>query len=242
MRRLRLNLVLSILFLCLAPLWAEPSKRILLVGPPGAGKGTQARSLSQKFGLAHIATGDLLREQVKLNTELGQQAKSYMNSGKLVPDELIIAMVKEKLAGLEGFVLDGFPRSAHQAELLDQMLADQGRALETVILLDVSDQELVQRLSLRRFCPKCQRTYHLKSNSPKTENVCDLDSTVLIQREDDKEQVILKRLGVYHEQTEPVLEHYKNRPGVIRIDGRQDIEKVEQDIERAVGAKVEVEH
>ncbi len=184
MRRLLLLLCLSLITWMA---WAEDAPRILLIGPPGAGKGTQARYLSEKYHLSHISTGDILRENRKQGTELGKQAASYMDSGKLVPDELIVTMVAEKLTGDGGFVLDGFPRSETQAQLLDGMLTKVGHPINSVILLDVADGDLVERLSLRRSCPTCQRTYHLKSNTPKKAGLCDVDGTALIQRPDDKE-------------------------------------------------------
>lgn len=207
--------------------WAfgEPA-RIILIGPPGAGKGTQARTLVEKFGLAHIATGDLLREQVKQGTELGKQAATFMNAGKLVPDDLIVAMVREKLSGDRGFVLDGFPRSEVQARLLDEMLQALSRPINLVVLLDVPDEELVERLSLRRFCPKCNRTYHVRNNPPRQEGICDSDGGPLEQRKDDREETVVNRLKVYHEQTEPVLRHYQESPGVVEVDGMQAIEDV----------------
>lgn len=232
--------ILVVLLVCLTTLlcWTQEAPRLILIGPPGAGKGTQARNLSEKFKLAHISTGDILREHRKQGTELGKQAAAYMDSGKLVPDELIVTMVAEKLAGDGGFVLDGFPRSEMQAQLLDKMLAKVEHPINRVILLLVPDDELVERLSLRRSCPTCQRTYHLKSNPPKKEGFCDSDGSELIQRKDDKEDVIRNRLKVYHEQTEPVLRHYKDQPGVIEIDGRQSIEQVEKQVEEAVAPKV----
>ena len=221
---------LILLCLCLITwvVWAEDAPRVILIGPPGAGKGTQARYLSEKYHLAHISTGDILRENRKQGTELGKQAASYMDTGKLVPDELIVTMVAERLTGDGGFVLDGFPRSEAQAQLLDGMLSKSGHPINSVILLDVSDNDLVERLSLRRSCPTCQRTYHLKSNPPKKEGLCDVDGTALIQRPDDKEEVIRNRLKVYHEQTEPVLRHYQDKPGVVKIDGRLDILDVQK--------------
>ncbi|MBN9413809.1 MAG: adenylate kinase [Candidatus Eremiobacteraeota bacterium] len=211
--------------------WADDAPRVILIGPPGAGKGTQARYLSEKYHLAHISTGDILRENRKQGTELGKQAASYMDTGKLVPDELIVTMVAEKLTGDGGFVLDGFPRSEAQAQLLDGMLSKSGHPINSVILLDVSDNDLVERLSLRRSCPTCQRTYHLKSNPPKKEGLCDVDGTALIQRPDDKEEVIRNRLKVYHDQTEPVLRHYQDKPGVVKIDGRLDIQDVQKQVD-----------
>ncbi len=224
---------LILLCLCLITwvVWADDAPRVILIGPPGAGKGTQARYLSEKYHLAHISTGDILRENRKQGTELGKQAASYMDTGKLVPDELIVTMVAEKLTGDGGFVLDGFPRSEAQAQLLDGMLSKSGHPINSVILLDVSDNDLVERLSLRRSCPTCQRTYHLKSNPPKKEGLCDVDGTALIQRPDDKEEVIRNRLKVYHDQTEPVLRHYQDKPGVVKIDGRLDIQDVQKQVD-----------
>jgi adenylate kinase len=214
--------------------WADDAPRVILVGPPGAGKGTQARYLSEKYHLAHISTGDILRENRKQGTELGKQAASYMDSGKLVPDELIVTMVAERLTGDGGFVLDGFPRSEAQAQLLDGMLAKSGHPINSVILLEVSDNDLVERLSFRRSCPTCQRTYHLKSNPPKKEGMCDVDGTPLVQRPDDKEEVIRNRLKVYHDQTEPVLRHYQEKPGVVKIDGRLDIQEVQNQVDASL--------
>lgn len=228
------------LCLCLVGLvaWAGEPPRVILIGPPGAGKGTQARYLSEKYHLSHISTGDILRENRKQGTELGQKAAAYMDSGKLVPDDLIVSMVAEKLEGDGGFVLDGFPRSEAQAVLLDTMLAKAGHPINSVILLEVKDNDLVERLSLRRSCPTCQRTYHLKSNPPKKEGLCDVDGTALIQRPDDKEDVIRNRLRVYHEQTEPVLRHYATAPGVVKIDGQLGIEEVQRRVDEALGAPV----
>lgn len=227
-----------LIFLCLCLItwiaWSVEAPRVILIGPPGAGKGTQARYLSEKYQLAHISTGDILRENRKHGTELGKQAASYMDSGKLVPDELIVTMVAERLAGDGGFVLDGFPRSEVQAQLLDGMLSKSGHPINNVILLDVSDAELVERLSLRRSCPICQRTYHLKSNPPKREGICDVDGTALVQRPDDKEEVIRNRLKVYHEQTEPVLRHYQETPGILKIDGRLGIEEVQKQVDASL--------
>ncbi|MFN8609299.1 MAG: adenylate kinase [Vulcanimicrobiota bacterium] len=234
----RLYLWLCLLLVGLTA-WAQEAPRVILIGPPGAGKGTQARYLSEKYHLAHISTGDILRENRKQGTELGQKAAAYMDSGKLVPDELIVSMVAERLGGDGGFVLDGFPRSEAQAQLLDGMLSKSGHPINHVILLEVSDNDLVDRLSLRRSCPTCQRTYHLKSNPPKKEGLCDLDGAALIQRPDDKEEVIRNRLKVYHEQTEPVLRHYAGTPGVVKIDGRLGIEEVQKQVDETLGTAVE---
>ena len=218
------------LLLVLLTLWAdaEPAYRVILFGPPGAGKGTQARVLAEKFAIKHISTGDLLRAQVKANTSLGQQASQYMNSGQLVPDSLILAMVEEEIKQSPGFVLDGFPRSLEQARALREMLERLKLPLDRVILLEVPDQVLVERLGMRRFCPQCQRTYHLVSNKPKQEGVCDVDQAVLKQRTDDQEEVIRKRLKVYHEQTEPMLEYFESSPGVVKLSGEGSIEDVQR--------------
>lgn len=207
---------------------AEPAYRVILFGPPGAGKGTQARVLAEKFAIKHISTGDLLRAQVKANTALGQQASQFMNSGQLVPDSLILAMVEEEIKQASGFVLDGFPRSLEQAQALREMLERLKMPLDRVILLDVPDQVLVERLGMRRFCPQCQRTYHLVSNKPKQEGVCDVDHAVLKQRTDDQEEVIRKRLKVYHEQTEPMLQYFESNPGVVKLSGEGTIEEVQR--------------
>lgn len=228
--------LLLLLCLCLTSVlaWAEGAPRIILIGPPGAGKGTQARYLAEKYRLAHISTGDILRENRKQGTELGKQAAAYMDSGKLVPDDLIVSMVAEKLLGDGGFVLDGFPRSEVQAQLLDRMLSKTGHPINRVILLEVADDALVERLSLRRSCPTCQRTYHLKANQPKKEGVCDIDDAPLVQRPDDKEDVIRNRLKVYHEQTEPVLRHYSTAPGVVQVDGLLPIDQVQRQVDDAL--------
>ena len=221
--------LISVLFILMS-LWAgaEPSHRLILFGPPGAGKGTQARVLAGKFHIKHISTGDLLRAQVKANTPMGQQASQYMNSGQLVPDSLILAMVEQEIKAAPGFVLDGFPRSLEQARALREMLERLQLPLDRVILLDVPDQVLVERLGMRRFCPQCQRTYHLVSNKPRQEGVCDVDQAVLKQRSDDQEEVIRKRLKVYHDQTEPMLQYFETSPGVVKLSGEGSIEEVQR--------------
>lgn len=217
---------------------ADEAVRLLLVGPPGAGKGTQASQLAQKLGIAHLSTGDMLRRQVKAGTELGKKAESYMKSGGLVPDELILDIVKVELAKSPGFILDGFPRTVDQAKKLDEMLRALNRPLNLVVLLTVDDEALVERLALRRTCPKCNKVYHLKSNPPKAEGQCDADGTALIQRPDDKPEVIRKRLQVYHEQTAPVIEFYKPRGIVDELDGSGSIEAVQQAVLKAIQGKV----
>lgn len=210
---------------------AEPDPaRLLLVGPPGAGKGTQARALAEKLHITHISTGDLLRSQVKQGSELGKQAQSYMKAGKLVPDALILSMVKAALVTSPGFILDGFPRNLEQARQLDPILTQLGRPLDLVVLITVDDKALIERLSLRRTCPKCQASYNLKTNRPKQDGVCDHDGATLQQRNDDREEVIRERLQTYHAQTEPILQFYKARGKLVEVDGDAPIEQVTEAI------------
>lgn len=184
--------------------------RIVLFGPPGAGKGTQAGLLSEKYGAAHISTGDILREAVANKTEVGLQAKGYMDKGELVPDEVVIAIAKERLAsiGERGFLLDGFPRTIAQAQALDAALEEIGRPLDAVVNLQVDDEEIVRRLSGRRVCPNCGEPYNVESKKPKVEDKCDKCGADLVHRADDQPEAIRNRLNVYHTQTSPVLDYY----------------------------------
>jgi adenylate kinase len=194
---------------------------LILLGPPGAGKGTQAERITEDFDLPYIATGDILREAVKGGTELGRKAKEYMDRGELVPDEIIIGVILEKVQAPEaadGFLLDGFPRTIAQAEALDEAFAKLDRSLTAAILLDVPDEEVVRRLSGRRVSP-AGRPYHVEFNPPKVPGKCDVDGSELIQREDDKPEVIRKRLEVYHRQTAPLVEYYEERGLLRRFDG-----------------------
>lgn len=212
--------------------------RVVLFGPPGSGKGTQASLLKEKYGLAHIATGDILREAVANKTEVGLKAKSYMDRGELVPDDVVIAIVKDKLQsiGEVGFILDGFPRTIAQAEALDRALVELGKPLDAVVNLQVDEEELVRRLSGRRVCPSCGEPYHLESKPPKVDEVCDKCGTALLQREDDKPEAIRNRLRVYREQTEPVLGYYASRGILKNIDAVGEIEQIASRIVDAVGA------
>ena len=187
--------------------------RIVLFGPPGAGKGTQAALLAQEYGAAHISTGDTLREAVAKKTQVGLQAKSYMDAGELVPDDVVIAIAKDKLAavGEEGFILDGFPRTTAQAEALDAALDELGKPLDAVVNLQVDQEELMRRLLGRRVCPSCGEPYHVESKAPKSEGKCDLCSADLVYRDDDRPEAIRNRLKVYHDQTAPVLRYYRGR-------------------------------
>lgn len=201
------------------------AKTLIFLGAPGAGKGTQAQRLSEEKGFIQVSTGDILRANVKEGTDLGKEAKKYMEEGKLVPDDLIIAMIKEKLKELEGkdIILDGFPRTVKQAEALENLLKEVGRSLDAVILFDVSDEEVIERITGRRIDPKTGKVYHIKFNPP-PKNV------EVIQREDDKEEVIKKRLEVYHSQTAPLIEYYDKKGKLIRIDASQNPEEVYKEL------------
>jgi adenylate kinase len=216
---------------------------LILFGPPGAGKGTQAERLQGDFQLPFISTGDMLRNNVKEETSLGTEAKSYMDAGDLVPDELIVAMAADRLQeedAADGFILDGFPRTLAQAEALDNQLAKLSRRVTAALLIDVPDEELIRRLSGRRVCVKSGHNYHVDFDPPKNEGVCDQDGSRLIQRDDDKPEVIENRLRVYHEQTEPLVEHYDEQGLMRRIDGTRPATEVHDHI-RAVIATLRLE-
>jgi adenylate kinase len=194
---------------------------LILLGPPGAGKGTQAERLQEDFPLAYVATGDMLRQAVKDETDLGKEAKAYMDRGDLVPDEVIIGVILDRLAEpdtADGFLLDGFPRTDKQAEALDEALRKVDRKLNAALLIEVPEDELVRRLSGRRVCPK-GHTYHLEHNPPKDDEVCDVDGEPLEQREDDREETVRKRMDVYRKQTSPLIEYYDERDVLHRFDG-----------------------
>jgi adenylate kinase len=194
---------------------------LILLGPPGAGKGTQAERLQDDFPLAYVATGDILRAAVKEGTELGQEAKTYMDRGELVPDDVIIGVILDRLAEsdtADGFLLDGFPRTAKQAEALDEALGQVDRRLSAALLIDVPEDDIVRRLSGRRICPN-GHVYHVEHNPPKQEGRCDVDGEELRQREDDREETVRKRLEVYREQTSPLVDYYDERDILHRFDG-----------------------
>jgi adenylate kinase len=210
---------------------------LIFLGPPGAGKGTQANRLAKDFRLAYIATGDMLRSAVKEGTELGRQAKEYMDAGDLVPDDLIIAMIRERLEEDDtgdGFILDGFPRNVPQAEALDQEFDKLGRRLSAVLLLDVPDDALVERISGRRVCVKNGHTYHVDTDPPKHDDVCDQDGSRLIQRDDDKPETVRKRLDTYHKHTEPLVEHYEGEGMLRRFDGTRSPTEVHDRIRASI--------
>ncbi len=201
--------------------------QVILLGPPGVGKGTQAERLAQRFGALRISTGDLLREAVRLNTPLGREAKRIMEQGLLVPDAVMIGLVREQLSGPhDGYVLDGFPRTIGQADALEQLLRELKEPLDAVVSLEVDTEELVRRLSGRRTCPSCKRVYHVESAPSKAGAQCEACKTILTQRDDDKPETVRKRLSVYDEQTRPLLDYYRTRHLLIGVDGEGAIESV----------------
>ena len=203
--------------------------RLVLLGPPGAGKGTQAELLAERFRIPRISTGDMLREAARDGTELGRKAKEYTDRGLLVPDEMILTLVQRRLRQADcqrGFLLDGFPRTISQADSLAALLAREGQWLDAVIDLEVDTEELIRRLSGRRTCPVCERSYHLVTRPPRIAGMCDYTHGELIQRDDDREGVIRARLAEYHRRTAPVVDHYR-RQGMLRaVSGQQSTEQV----------------
>ena len=213
--------------------------RIILIGAPGSGKGTQAESIRQTYPLAHISTGDILRANVKADTELGRNAKGYMESGKLVPDEVIVAMVESRLLQPdcnEGFLLDGFPRTRPQAEALDSILEKLSISLDAVVQLDVDDEIVVQRLTTRRVCKYCGEIYNTVFKPAKVEGVCDKCGGEVIQRNDDKESVIRNRLTVFHEQTAPLIDYYRSKDLLVSVDAAGGKDVVLKLLEKMKGA------
>jgi adenylate kinase len=210
---------------------------LVLLGPPGSGKGTQGERLQADLRLPYYATGDILRSAVREETELGQIAKKYMDRGDLVPDQVIVAVIAERIdseQAADGFILDGFPRTIPQAEALDRELVRLGRSVSGVLLIDVSDPEVTRRLGGRRTCVQNGHVFHLEFNPPKREGVCDLDQSALIVRDDDKPEVIARRLQTYHLKTEPLVEYYDHQSLLRRIDGAAGPEAVEEELRRTL--------
>ncbi|MGO1580356.1 MAG: adenylate kinase [Peptoniphilaceae bacterium] len=207
--------------------------KLVILGPPGAGKGTQAEYIINKYNIPHISTGDIFRENIKNNTELGKKAKSYMDKGLLVPDEVVIEIVQDRILKddcKDGFLLDGFPRTVAQAVSLDSELVKLGTQLDKVINIDVDTDILVERAVGRRVCKTCGSTYHIKFNPPKEEGICDKDGTPLVQRDDDVKETVETRIQVYFEQTSPLIDYYKAQGLLLNVDGTLEINKVFDEI------------
>lgn len=214
--------------------------RLILLGPPGSGKGTQAKLLAQRLHWKHISTGDILREAVAKGTALGQQAAPYMKAGLYAPDPLVNDLIQEKFSQddrPEHFILDGYPRTLAQAAALEQVLRQQFLDINAVVSLVVPDDEIVARAAGRLMCPKCQRTYHTTKNPPQTPGICDNDGVALIQREDDKEPTVRKRLSVYYQNTADLITHYRDQGLLREVQGQGDIEQIYQSILKAIDPK-----
>lgn len=212
--------------------------KIIMLGAPGAGKGTQAKKISEKYQIPHISTGDIFRANIKEGTELGKQAKSYMDQGLLVPDELTVNLVIDRVEHDDcknGYVLDGFPRTIPQAEALDKALTGLGEHLDYALNVDVPDENIVKRMAGRRACLSCGATYHVVYAAPKAEGICDVCGSELVLRDDDKPETVTKRLGVYHEQTKPLIDYYAAEGILKTIDGTQNLEAVFDDIKKILG-------
>ncbi|XVG96102.1 adenylate kinase [Eubacteriales bacterium KG127] len=212
--------------------------RTILLGPPGAGKGTQAVKIVEKYNIPHISTGDIFRENIKNGTDLGKRAKAYMDKGELVPDELVVEIATDRLTKDDcknGFLLDGFPRTIFQAEKLDAFLEARGEKIDKVINIDVDTEALVKRITGRRVCKQCGASYHVENIPPKKEGVCDLCGGELIQRADDTEETVLNRIDVYNKQTMPLVDYYKKAGIIADIDGNKELDEVLADIVKALG-------
>lgn len=213
--------------------------KIIMLGAPGAGKGTQAEKIAGKYGVPHISTGDIFRANIKEGTELGKKAKTYMDQGLLVPDELVVELVADRIQQEDcanGFVLDGFPRTIPQAEALDEALAKMGERMDYAIDVNVPDENIINRMSGRRACLECGATYHIVSIPPKVEGICDKCGSKLVLRDDDKPETVRKRLEVYHEQTQPLIDYYQKQDILRTVDGTLPMEAVFGSIVEILGA------
>lgn len=212
--------------------------KIIMLGAPGAGKGTQAKMLAEKYGIPHISTGDIFRANIKNNTELGKKAKSYMDAGELVPDELTVDLVLDRIKEkdcMNGFILDGFPRNIPQAEALDYALNNQNEKIDYAINVDVPDANIIERMSGRRACLNCGATYHVVTIPPKKEGICDVCGSELVLRDDDQPETVKKRLDVYHEQTQPLIDYYKKQNILKSVNGMEPMETVFANIVAILG-------
>lgn len=212
--------------------------KIIMLGAPGAGKGTQAKKIAEKYGIPHISTGDIFRANIKGGTELGMKAKSYMDQGQLVPDDVTIGMLLDRISEADcanGYVLDGFPRTIPQAESLTNALNERGEKMDYAVNVDVPDEAIVTRMSGRRACLACGATYHIVYNAPKTEGICDTCGEKLVLRDDDKPETVQKRLSVYHDQTQPLIDYYQAAGILVTVDGTKDLNEVFKDITVVLG-------
>ncbi len=212
--------------------------KLVMLGAPGAGKGTQAKMLAEKYGIPHISTGDIFRSNIKEGTELGKKVKGFLDSGALVPDELTVDLVMDRIAQEDcqnGYILDGFPRTIRQAEKLTEALAEKGGEIDWAVNVDVPDEAIVERMSGRRMCPSCGASYHVVNIPPKKAGICDRCGAGLITRSDDQPETVRKRLSVYHEQTQPLIDYYKAKGLVADVDGTQSMEDVFQTIVARLG-------
>lgn len=210
---------------------------LILLGPPGAGKGTQATRIVEKYKVPHISTGDIFRENIKNNTPLGQKAQEYMNKGELVPDQLVVDIALDRLGKDDcknGFLLDGFPRTVFQADALDKFLKDKGKGIDLVINIEVEDKMLIKRFDARRVCPTCAATYNVIGMPPKKEGICDKCNDTLIQRKDDKKETVGNRIKVYHEQTSPLIDYYKEKGLIKDFDGMIGADALFDEIVKAI--------
>ena len=213
--------------------------KIIMLGAPGAGKGTQAKRIAEQYGIPHVSTGDIFRANIKEQTPLGMEAKSYMDKGELVPDELTVKILLDRVGKDDcknGYVLDGYPRTIPQAEVLDKAVAELNESIDYAVNVDVPDEDIIHRMSGRRACLKCGATYHIEYAAPKVENVCDSCGSELVIRDDDKPETVKNRLSVYHDQTAPLIEYYSKKGILKTVDGTQDMGKVFDDIKNILEA------